>query len=123
MGDMQMIAASTPQLVHYVPVATTILSVVFCLLLLRRYRFKGKGAHLLWWGFGVACYGLGTGLEASITLLGNSVFLTKSWYIAGALFGGYPLAQGTVYLLLRRRTGLPDDEFPNDTAAAAVREI
>jgi hypothetical protein len=28
----------------------------------------------------------------------------RSWYITGALLGGAPLAQGTVYLLLRRRT-------------------
>jgi len=30
--------------------------------------------------------------------------LTKAWYVAGALLGGYPLAQGSVYLLLERRT-------------------
>lgn len=93
-----------PQLVHYIPVATTVLSAVFCFVLLRRHRLKGRGAHLLWWAGGVACYGLGTGLEAAITLLGNSVALTKAWYVAGAILGGYPLAQGTVYLLLRRRT-------------------
>ena len=46
----------------------------------------------------------GTGLEGSITLFGNSIALTKTWYIVGALLGGYPLAQGTVYLLLRRKT-------------------
>lgn len=93
-----------PGLVHYVPVATTALSAVFCVVLLGRYRFKGKGAHLLWWAGGVFCYGLGTALEASVTLFGNSIALTKAWYIAGALLGGYPLAQGTVYLLLKRRT-------------------
>lgn len=92
------------QLIHYLPVATTVLSAIFCTLLLVRYRYKGKGAHLLWWAGGVFCYGLGTGLEGSITLFGNSIALTKAWYIAGALLGGYPLAQGTVYLLLRRRT-------------------
>jgi len=97
-------ATSQPALVHYIPVATTVLSAIFCWLLLARYRAKGKGAHLLWWAGGVFCYGLGTGLEGSITLFGNSVALTKAWYIAGALLGGYPLAQGTVYLLLRRRT-------------------
>jgi hypothetical protein len=52
----------------------------------------------------VLCYGLGTALESSVTLFGNSPGLNKAWYIAGALLGGYPLAQGTVYLLLRRKT-------------------
>ncbi len=49
-------------------------------------------------------FGLGTGLESCITLFGNSLALNKAWYIAGALLGGYPLAQGTVFLLLKRRT-------------------
>lgn len=90
--------------VHYVPILTTVLSAVFCWLLVRRYMWRGRGSHLLWWAFGVFTYGLGTGLEGTITLAGNSVALTKAWYIAGALLGGYPLAQGTVWLLLKRRT-------------------
>ena len=96
--------ATQPELVHYVPIATTILSAIFCGVLLRRYRQKGTGAHLLWWAGGIACYGLGTATESLITLMGNSPALNKAWYIAGALLGGYPLAQGSVYLLLSRRT-------------------
>lgn len=92
-----------PALVHYIPIATTVLSVIFFIILARRYFERGKMQYF-WWGLGVACYGLGTGLEATITLLGNSVFLNKAWYIAGALLGGYPLAQGTVHLLLKKRT-------------------
>lgn len=93
-----------PQVVHYVPIATTVLSAIFCGILLHRYRVKGQGAHLLWWAGGILCYGLGTATESAVTLLGNSPLLNKSWYIAGALLGGYPLAQGSVYLLLPRRT-------------------
>ena len=37
------------------------------------------------------------------TLLGWHEPLFRAWYIAGALLGGAPLAQGTVYLLLNRR--------------------
>lgn len=88
--------------IHYLPIATTLISVFFCAILVRRYRAKG-GLHLLWWAIGMATYGLGTALESSITLFGNSVALTKAWYIAGALLGGYPLAQGSVYLHLKRR--------------------
>jgi|GEM_PF-173734 len=103
--DPDMLLAQNPQAVHYIPLATTALAAVFFVVLLARYLRKGaRGAHLLWWASGVFAYGLGTGLEGSITLFGNTVALTKAWYIAGALLGGYPLAQGTVYLLLRRRT-------------------
>ena len=94
---------ATAQPVHYLPIATTLLSAVFFVVLVRRFMTRGSGTHLLWWAGGVFAYGLGTALEATITLAGNSVELTKAWYIAGALLGGYPLAQGTVYLLLPRR--------------------
>lgn len=97
------IASSTPSIVHYLPLATTLLAVAFAPRLLLRYRRHG-GLHQFWWGLGVVAYGLGTALESAITLGGNSVALTKAWYIAGALLGGYPLAQGTVHLLLSPRT-------------------
>lgn len=99
-------AASAPDAatwVHYLPIATTAIAVPFTVALLRRYRAKGGGAHLLWWAAGVVCYGLGTALESTITLLGNSAGLTRLWYVAGALLGAYPLAQGSVYLLASRR--------------------
>ena len=95
---------SQPHAVHYIPIATTFLSLLFCGVLLRRYQLKGRGAHLLWWAGGIFCYGLGTAVESAVTLLGNSPSLNKAWYIAGALLGGYPLAQGSVYLHLSRRT-------------------
>lgn len=98
--------ADQAQFVHYIPIATTVLSAIFLAVLLNRYRVRRSGAHLLWWAGGVFAYGLGTALEGSITLFGNSIALTKAWYIAGALLGGYPLAQGTVFLLLKRRTAL-----------------
>lgn len=89
--------------VHFIPVASTVLSLIFLVILLRHYFAKGKKPHIAWWAFGVFTYGVGTGLEGAITLLGNSVMLNKSWYIAGAIFGGYPLAQGSVYLHLSKK--------------------
>lgn len=89
--------------VHYLPIATTVISAAFCTILVRRYRAR-RVPHLFWWALGMFTYGLGTALESAVTLFGNSVALTKAWYVAGALLGGYPLAQGSVYLHLRRRT-------------------
>jgi len=100
---MEFFVPQTLSLVHYFPVATTAISALFCLILLHRFRKRG-GTHHLWWAFGIFAYGSGTALESCITLLGNSVFLTKSWYVAGALWGGYPLAQGSVYFHLKRKT-------------------
>ncbi len=73
-----------PQVVHYLPIATTVLSAVFCVVLMRRYRLRGKVTHLLWWSIGVFFYGVGTGLESAVTLLGNTPALNKAWYIRGA---------------------------------------
>jgi hypothetical protein len=90
--------------VLYIPIVTTVLSLVFSIILFQRYRDKGKGTHLLWWAFGVFMYGVGTFTEGFITLFGWNEPIFRLWYIAGALLGGMPLAQGTVYLLLKRQT-------------------
>jgi hypothetical protein len=86
-----------PTAVHYLPILTTVLAIFFAASLYRRWSRK-RSPHLWWWAVGITTYGLGTALESAITLGGNSVGLTKSWYIAGALLGGYPLAQGSLYL-------------------------
>lgn len=91
-------------LVHYVPIVTTLLAVPFALEIFRRYRAHPDRLHLLWWAIGIATYGVGTFTEATTTLVGWNEPTFRAWYISGALLGGAPLAQGTVYLLLRRRT-------------------
>lgn len=94
---------AAPTFVHYLPIATTILSAIFLTVLLRRASTRGFPPHLMWWALGIFAYGLGTALESSVTLFGNTIVLNKAWYIAGALLGGYPLAQGSVYLLTPRK--------------------
>lgn len=92
-----------PTFVHYIPLATTVVAAFFATVVLRRYASKG-GTHLLWWGIGMVTYGIGTLTESLTTLLGWQEPVFRAWYIAGALLGGAPLAQGTVYLLMKRAT-------------------
>jgi hypothetical protein len=94
----------SPDAVHYVPIVTTILAVPFALEIFARYRRHPERLHLLWWALGIATYGVGTFTEAVTTLAGWNEPTFRAWYISGALLGGAPLAQGTVYLLLSRRT-------------------
>lgn len=89
------------QAIHYLPILTTLFSAYFFYRLAKSYAQKG-GTHLFWWAAGIFTYGLGTFLEASITLFGNTAYLNKAWYVAGAFLGGYPLAQGSVYLHLKK---------------------
>ncbi len=93
-----------PNPVLYLPVVTTLVAVAFSAALLRRYFARGHGPHLLVWAFGVAVYGAGTFTEAFTSLFGWHEGVFRAWYITGALMGGSPLAQGTVYLLLKRKT-------------------
>lgn len=95
--------SNTISFVHYIPILTTIFSAYFFAEIIRRYFQKG-GTHLLWWGIGIFTYGLGTFLESLITLLGNTPHLNKLWYVAGAILGSYPLAQGSIYLHFSRKT-------------------
>jgi hypothetical protein len=88
--------------VHYFPIGTTLVAIAFSSFLFRRWA-AGRKPHLFWWALGVASYGSGACVEAIVTLFGNSVWLTKIWYVTGALLGGYPLAQGSVYLSRSRR--------------------
>jgi hypothetical protein len=93
-----------PGVVHYVPIVTTVLAIPFALEIYGRYREHPERLHLLWWALGIATYGLGTFTESLTTLIGWTEPTFRAWYISGALLGGAPLAQGTVYLLLSRRT-------------------
>lgn len=90
-------------LVHYLPVVTTFVAVGFASILWRHWRQKPGTRYLMWWTIGVGLYGVGTLTEALTTVFGWSEPVFRAWYVSGALLGGAPLAQGTVYLLVPRR--------------------
>ena len=94
----------TTTIVHYVPIVTTVLAFPFAFEIFRRYRAHPDRLHLLWWAIGIAVYGAGTLTEALTSLIGWREPVFRAWYITGALCGGAPLAQGTVYLMMKRRT-------------------
>lgn len=91
-------------IVDYIPIITTLLAIYFFIRLSKHYRSKPHATYLLWWTIGVATYGLGTLSESINAIFGWTEINTRLWYIVGALMGGWPLAQGTVYLLMRKRT-------------------
>ncbi len=91
------------QIIDYIPILTTVVAIIFFRQIYNHYRAKPHAKYLLWWTIGVATYGLGTLSESINTLYGWSDMNTRLWYIVGALLGGWPLAQGTVYLLMKKK--------------------
>jgi hypothetical protein len=98
------VSGEGPRLVHFVPIVTTVLTVPFALSIWTRYRRHPGRLHLLWWAIGIITYGAGTLTESLTTIIGWREPIFRAWYITGALLGGAPLAQGTVYLFFSRRT-------------------
>ena len=92
-------------LVHFTPIITTLLTIPFTIVLFRHWRRKPEALYLMWWMIGVFTYGVGTLTESLTTLFGWQLPVFKAWYISGALLGGAPLAQGSIYLLMKRKTG------------------
>src|SRR5215813_9773188 len=90
--------------VYYIPLFTCTVSIIFSIQLYRHWKTKKQSLYLFWWMLGVLTFGAGTFTESFNTLMGWHEWNFKAWYITGALLGGAPLAQGTVYLLLKRRT-------------------
>lgn len=101
--------------VEYLPIITTIFSAYFSVLMLRHYLLRRK-TYILWWLIGILTFGVGTFVESLHALIGWNEGVVKIWYIAGALLGGYPLAQGSVYLLM-------DKKFADISAAFWVTVI
>jgi len=88
--------------IEYIPIITTIFSIFFAREIFAHYR-RSKTTYLMWWTIGVVAFGLGTLSESINVLFGWSELNTRIWYIVGALLGGFPLAQGSVYLLMNRK--------------------
>jgi hypothetical protein len=95
-------AASDP--IAYLPIASSALAFAFGVVLYRHWRQDPRARHALWWMIGIFMFGLGAGTEALTTLIGWKEPIFRAWYISGAILGAAPLAQGTAYLLLQRKT-------------------
>ena len=89
---------------NYIPIATALFCAFFFVELYQHWRKHPQSLHILWWTVGIFFYGAGTITESIHALIGYYPLNFRLWYILGAIMGAAPLAQGTVYLLLKRRT-------------------
>jgi hypothetical protein len=91
-------------LIHYIPILTSLFCMGFATIILSHWLKKKDAVYLAWWTLGVFLFGVGAATEGLTTLIGWTEPIFRAWYISGALLGGAPLAQGTVYLLLKKKT-------------------
>ena len=97
-----MLLATDAHPLAYLPIVTTVVAAGFAAVLWRHWQRQRQSRHVMWWLIGVVLFGVGTLTEAVTTLVGWQEPVFRAWYISGALLGGAPLAQGTVYLVMDR---------------------
>lgn len=86
----------------WLPYLTSLIVLVFAVLVFRRY-VSSRGTHLLIWGLGLVMYGIASFCAAYYTALGWNSLIYRLWYLCGAILSAAWLGQGTVHLLARRR--------------------
>lgn len=85
----------------FLPFASSLISIIFALVVLRRFKDRG-GAHLLLWGIGMVFYAIGGFTEGYFGAFGWNPVMFRLWYLFGAILVAAWLGQGTVYLLAKR---------------------
>lgn len=84
-----------------IPVASSIIILVFAALVFRRYRFR-RGRHLFIWGVGLLLFGIASLAEAYSASAWHPVVF-RLWYLGGAVLSAAWIGQGTVHLLAGAR--------------------
>lgn len=84
------------------PFTSAAISIIFALLVLRRFLAR-RGLHLLLWGIGMIFYAVGGFCEGYYGAWGWNALIFRLWYLFGAILVAAWLGQGTVYLLVKRR--------------------
>jgi hypothetical protein len=88
----------------WLPGLTSVLALMFAVLLLDQWRVRRGGFQLIW-AFGMLFYGVAAGAEALAAIGGWDEALYRTWYLTGAVWTAGWLGLGTAFLLGRTRFG------------------
>ncbi len=86
----------------YIPLVSSIISLVFTIFVLDQYFARRKSYQLVW-AIGLFMYFISTGTEFWTGQWGMNLTVYRLWYLIGAIGVAAYLGMGTVYLLLKRR--------------------
>lgn len=85
-----------------IPAVSSLISLVFAVLVLDQYVARRKPYQLVW-AIGLAMYFVSTGTEFLTEVGGLNPAIYRLWYLFGAVFVAAYLGMGTAYLVLPRR--------------------
>jgi len=83
------------------PFFSTAIMLVFTVYVLQRY-FVRRAPYFLFWGIGLAMFGVGSFAEAYLSLTWNK-WVFFAWYLFGAALNAGWIGHGTLYLLTRKK--------------------
>jgi hypothetical protein len=83
------------------PFVTSLIILVFVVKVFQRY-FATRKAHFLFWGIGLAMFGIGSFTEAYLSLAWSQ-WAFFGWYLCGAILTAAWIGHGTLNLLVRKR--------------------
>jgi hypothetical protein len=83
------------------PFISTIIMAIFTAYVLQRY-FARRRLSFLFWGLGLAMFGIGS-LSEALLAFGWNRWVFFAWYLFGAVLNPAWIGQGTVYLLAKKR--------------------
>ena len=83
------------------PFVSTAVMLAFTIFVLQRYAVR-RAPHFLFWGLGLAMFGLGSFAEAYLSLAWNK-WVFFAWYFFGAVLNAGWIGQGSLYLLFRKK--------------------
>jgi len=87
-------------IIQILPFISTAIMLGFTVYVFQRYSLR-RAPHFLFWGIGLAMFGLGSFAEAYLALAwSRAVFVI--WFLFGAILNPAWIGQGTLYLLVRR---------------------
>lgn len=86
----------------FLPFLSSVIMFVFTVSVLQRYVVRRK-PHFLFWGIGLAMFGVGSFAEAYFSAIGWSPIVFFGWYLFGAALNAAWIGHGTLLLLARKR--------------------
>lgn len=89
-------------MIHFIPLVSAIVSLVFALAVLDQFFARRKPYQLVW-TIGLFMYSISTGAEFWVGVWGLNDTVYRLWYLFGAIFVAAYLGMGTLYLLASHR--------------------